>query len=215
MLQNPTLVLVDDHPVLREGLRVLLGEHTSCRIVGEAGNGQEAIDLCDELSPDLVLMDITMPGVNGITATQTITEKHPLTSVLILSINADRRFVTSAFAAGAKAYLIKEEAFAEIARAIDFVRAGKRFISPTLSGHFLSELQTPSAEVSLLDRLSSREVDVLRMLADGLTSKEIGFKLDVSSKTVDSHRQHLMKKLGISSLPEITKFAIREGLSTL
>ena len=212
---GPTLLLVDDHPVVREGLRSLLEERTSCRVIGEANNGREAVELCDRHKPDLVLMDLTMPEVNGIEATQTILDRHPSTRILILSINTDRQFVTSAFAAGAKAYLIKEEAFSEIARAIDCVREGKMFVSATISGQVLSEMQTPSEEKDPLAELSDRELEVLRLLADGHTSKEIGFKLDVSSKTVDSHRQHIMKKLGINSLPGLTKFAIRQGISAL
>lgn len=212
-----SILIVDDHKIMREGLRSLLEDHADFRVAGEAGDGQQALELCRELCPDLVLMDITLPEINGLIATREIMYLPHPPRVMMLSMNSDSRFVASAFDVGACAYLLKEDAFEEIARAIHLVMEGKQYISPSVARNVVDKLKNTSTELMLEseNRLSSKELEVLQYLAEGKSTKEIAFQLGVSSKTVDSHRQKIMQKLDVHSIAELTKYAVRQGLTPL
>jgi DNA-binding NarL/FixJ family response regulator len=211
------IIIADDHKLMREGLSSLLNQNGNIIVVGQANNGREAVQLTERFRPDLVVMDVSMPDLNGIDATRQIISRSPKTKVIALSMHSDRQFVAEMFRAGAKGYLLKDSAFEELANAILKVARNETYIAPKLSG-FNIEDYTRSEEpndVLLKPRLSDREREVLQMMAEGKGTKEIAAHLHLSAKTVETHRQHLMDKLEIYSVAELTKFAIREGLTSL
>jgi DNA-binding NarL/FixJ family response regulator len=211
------ILLADDHKLMREGLRILLEKLGGITVVGEAGNGISAVRMARELKPDLVLMDIAMPDLNGIEATRRIMIESPGVKVIALSMHADKRFVRHMFAAGAAGYVLKGSAFEEVAAAIKKVAAGRIYISPKITDQVLAEyvkqLTKPSAGAE--SPLSGREREVLQMLAEGKSSRKIAERLHVSVTTVDTHRKHIMDKLGFRTIAELTKYAVREGLTSL
>ena len=211
------ILLADDHKLMREGLRMLLEKLGRITIVGEADNGVTAVRMARDLKPDLVLMDIAMPDLNGIEATRRIMTEAPGVKVIALSMHADKRFVRHMFAAGAAGYVLKGSAFEEVAAAIKTVAAGRIYISPKITDQVLAEyvkqLIKPSAGEE--SPLSGREREVLQMLAEGQSSRKIAERLHISITTVDTHRKHIMDKLGFRSIAELTKYAIREGLTSL
>jgi DNA-binding NarL/FixJ family response regulator len=211
------ILLADDHKLMREGLRILLEKLGGITVVGEAGNGISAVRMARELKPDLVLMDIAMPDLNGIEATRRIMIESPGVKVIALSMHADKRFVRHMFAAGAAGYVLKGSAFEEVAAAIKKVAAGRIYISPKIADQVLAEyvkqLTKPSAGAE--SPLSGREREVLQMLAEGKSSRKIAERLHVSVTTVDTHRKHIMDKLGFRTIAELTKYAVREGLTSL
>jgi len=211
------ILLADDHKLMREGLRMLLEKLGRMTIVGEADNGVSAVRMARELKPDLVLMDIAMPDLNGIEATRRIMIESPGVNVIALSMHADKRFVRHMFAAGAAGYVLKGSAFEEVAAAIKKVAAGRIYISPKIADQVLAEyvkqLTKPSAGAE--SPLSGREREVLQMLAEGKSSRKIAERLHVSVTTVDTHRKHIMDKLGFRTIAELTKYAVREGLTSL
>lgn len=211
------ILLVDDHQMMREGLAALLREQPDIDLLAQACDGREALALVKELHPRVVVMDITMPGMNGVEATRQILAARPDTRVIGLSIHGERHFVAEMFKAGAVGYLMKMGAFEELVNAVRAVDAGQTYLSPSVAGEVMKDYagRLPAGEVSALDVLSEREREVLQLLAEGKTSKEIGHALHVSSKTIDTHRRQIMEKLNLHSLPELTKFAIREGLTPL
>jgi two-component system, NarL family, response regulator NreC len=211
------ILLADDHKLMREGLRALLEKLGRITIVGEAGNGISAVRMARDLKPDLVLMDIAMPDLNGIEATRRIITEAPGVKVIALSMHTDKRFVRHMFAAGAAGYVLKGSAFEEVSAAIKTVANGRIYISPTITDQVLADyvkqLTKPSAGAE--SPLSGREREVLQMLAEGKSSRNIAERLHVSVTTVDTHRKHIMDKLGFRSIAELTKYAIREGLTPL
>ena len=211
------ILLVDDHKMLREGLRLLIEKLGRMTIVGEADNGISAVGLARDLKPDLVLMDFAMPELNGVEATRRIMAEAPGVKVIALSMHADKRFVRHMFAAGARGYVLKGSAFEEVAAAIKTVAAGRIYISPKITDQVLTEyvqqLIHPSAGVE--SPLSGREREVLQLLAEGKSSRKIAERLHVSVTTVDTHRKHIMDKLGFRSIAELTKYAVREGLTSI
>jgi two-component system response regulator NreC len=211
------ILLADDHKLMREGLRMLLEELGGVTIVGEADNGISAVRMARDLKPDLVLMDIAMPDLNGIEATRRIMIESPGVKVIALSMHADKRFVKGMFAAGAAGYVLKGSAFEEVASAIKTVTAGRIYVSPKITDQVLADyvkqLTKPSAGTE--SPLSGREREVLQMLAEGKSSRMIAEHLHVSVTTVDTHRKHIMDKLGFRSIAELTKYAVREGLTSL
>jgi DNA-binding NarL/FixJ family response regulator len=211
------ILLADDHKLMREGLRMLLEKTGRMTIVGEADNGISAVRMARDLKPDLVLMDIAMPDLNGIEATRRIMTEAPGVKVIALSMHADKRFVRHMFAAGAKGYVLKGSAFEEVAAAIKTVAAGRIYVSPKITDQVLADyvkqLTKPSAGAE--SPLSGREREVLQMLAEGKSSRAIAERLHVSVTTVDTHRKHIMDKLGFRSIAELTKYAVREGLTPL
>lgn len=212
-----TILLVDDHPVFREGLRALIDTSATSVVVAEAGNGLEAIRLAGELKPDLVIMDLTMPIMNGIDATREITKNHPEIKILVLSMESDRFFVVEALKAGAMGYLLKDTAFAELAEAIATIVIGETYLPRKISTLVVKEfLQCiPEDMAPVYQNLTPRERDILQLIADGKCVKEIACLLCISNKTVENQRHAIMQKLQLFSVAELTKFAVRHGLSSL
>lgn len=210
------VVLVDDHKIIRDGLRAILEKQPAIHVVGEAADGHEAIAVAQTACPHVIVMDVSMRGLNGIDATRRIAETLPEIKVIGLSMNSDRRYVLAMLAAGAAGYLLKDAAADELIRAIQAVVAGQTYLSPAITGVVIDSavravhpVETPSSA------LSSREREVLQLLAEGGTSKEIGKQLHIAVTTVETHRRQIMDKLGIRTIAELTKYAIREGLTTL
>ncbi len=211
------VLLVDDHQMMRDGLRAVLERESDIHVVGEAADGRTAIELCATLRPDIVVMDIGMPGLNGIDATRQLLSQFPSTRVVALSMNADRRYVHAMFEAGAWGYLVKSSASEELIRALRAVLHGEKFVSPAVASAvvdaFVVGPKSPTRDPR--SELSPREREVLQLLAEGLTSKEIASKLDIAVSTIETHRKQIMAKLDLRSVAELTKFAIRTGLTTL
>lgn len=211
------IILAEDHRITREGLVNLLEERSDMQVVGEAENGREAVRLATELSPDLVIMDVTMPDLNGIDATRIITSGSNNTKVIALSMYSDKQFVQGMIQAGASGYLLKDCAFEELVSAIQAVIHGDTYLSPGIAGivvqDYLNKLTTDRSSADTV--LTNREREVLQLIAEGNSTKEIAARLTVSVKTVETHRRQIMEKLGIFSIAELTKYAIREGLTSL
>ena len=211
------IFIADDHRILREGLRSMIEKMSEVQVVGEAGNGREAVRLVTERRPDVVIMDVNMPDLNGIEATRLLLKELPAVKVIGLSMYSDKRFVAGMLKAGASGYLLKAGAFEELAIAIQTVMVGDIYLSPRVTGvviedyvgHLTQEKSAPTKT------LSSREREVLQLLAEGQSSKDIASHLHVSEKTVHTHRQHIMEKLNLHSIAELTKYAIREGITTV
>lgn len=211
------ILLADDHEIVRDGLRSLIEKYPGMEVVAEAADGRTAVRLAKELSPDLIIMDISMPDLNGIEATHQIVAHSPRGKILILSMHSDARFVKQLFAAGAAGYLLKDCATEELMNAIRTVAANQIYLSPRITRFVLAEYlgKQPIAEVSVFSVLTAREREVLQMMAEGKTTKEIAYSLNISVKTVEAHRQKIMEKSNIHSIAELTKYAIREGLTSL
>jgi len=210
------IILVDDHAIFREGLRALLEGEQGMEVVAEADNGREAVRLAQELSPDVVVMDLTMPGINGVEATRRIISAAPKIKVIALSMHADRRRVADMLAAGASGYLLKSSVFDELIEAILAVIKHGNYLSPPVAGPIVQDyLKKSSLEKTTTSSLTPREREVLQLLAEGNSTKEAAYLLDLNVKTIDTHRQRIMKKLDIHNLADLTKYAIREGLTSL
>lgn len=212
-----TVLLVDDHSIFREGLRALIDKTDVAEVIGEAADGVEAVRLTGELAPDLVIMDLTMPVMNGIDATKEIIRKYPGTKVLALSMESNRFFVVETLKAGATGYLLKDTAFAELSDAIRTVSAGGTYLPNKVSTLLVREfLQCiPDDLTPVYQNLTPREREILQLVADGKCTKEIAYQLGISHKTVENQRQSIMQKLQLFSIAELTKYAVRHGLSSL
>lgn len=208
------ILLADDHTIFREGLRLLLSQEKGLEVVAEARDGGEAVRLAKELGPDVVVMDIGMPDLNGIDATRAILEALPCVRVVGLSVHNDRRFVMGMLSAGARGYLLKNCAGEELVLAVRDVMNGKTYVAREVSSvvvdDYVRQVQG-RLETSLL-ALTDREREVLRLLALGQHTKQIAMSLGLSDKTVETHRQHIMEKLGLHSIADLTRFAVREGI---
>lgn len=209
------ILLVDDHQVLREGLRSLLERQPEMEVAGEAGDGHTALQLVRDLRPDIVIMDVNMQGMDGIDATRLIVRDYPETKVLALSMYLRKVFVCEMFKCGASGYLLKENAFAEIVAAIRAILAGERYVCLKAAGLLVDQYVHEHDCAPEDPRLTEREMELVRMLANGQTSKDIARVTDTSGKTVDASRRRVMRKLGVASVAEIVKYAIREGLTTV
>jgi len=213
-----TVLLADDHAVVRDGLRLLLEAQGDIKVVGDAANGREAVHQVKRLRPDVVVMDIAMPELNGIEATQQIREGCPSAQVVILSMHYTSEHIFRALQAGARGYLLKESAGVEVVNAVHTVQAGHRYLSQKISDKVIDNYvhRREAAETTNpLARLSPRERQVLQLVVEGKSSVEIASALSLSHKTVETYRSRLMQKLGISDLPSLVKFAIRQGLIPL
>ncbi len=207
------VLLADDHPVVREGLRAALLDYPHIDIVGEASNGEEAVRMAEQLAPDVVLMDITMPRMTGLRATSELSCKAPDTKVLVLTMHDSREYVVQLLRSGAKGYVLKDASPTELRHAIEIVASGAPFFSPSISQVLVTEyLREARAPRRPTPRLSLREREVLGHIADGASSKQIAGFLGISVRTVETHRARIIKKLGIRSVAGLTKFAIAEGL---
>ncbi len=211
-----SILLVDDHDLMRQGLLRLLEDEEDLQVLGEAQNGREAIAQVGRLKPDVVVMDLSMSGLNGMDATRSLRQSAPQTRVLALSMHTERRFVVGMLEAGAMGYLPKNCAFDELAGAIRAVNSGSMYLSPTLTQAVVEDLlrlKREGARALQRSALSGREREVLQLVAEGNTSKEIAKLLGVSTNTVIRHRQNIMDKLNLRSVAELTRYAIREGLT--
>jgi two-component system response regulator NreC len=207
------VLLADDHKITRQGLRSLLEKQPDIEVVAEAENGREAVRLAAEVAPDIIIMDLTMPDLNGVEATKKILSQSPDIKIIALSMHSDALFVTEMLKSGAAGYLLKDCAFDELARAIKTVMENKSYLSPSISGvvvedyiHRLSTTDFKSADI-----LSDREREVLQLMSEGKSTKQIAVKLHISVKTVETHRRQIMRKLDIHTVAELTKYAIRKG----
>lgn len=216
-MQNRINILVAvDHRMIRDGLCELIRGQDDMRVVGETESGIETISLVRELKPDIVLMDISMRDLNGIESTRQICGEMPDTRIIALSVHANGRFARQMLAAGAAGYVLKDSAFEELAQAIRAVASGTTFLSPSVSDMLLRDYIgiIKDDQVCMAPLLSGREREVLQLLAEGLGNKDIAAKLGVSVTTIDSHRKHIMDKLDLHSIAGLTKFAIREGMTS-
>ena len=211
------ILLADDHKITRQGLRSLLEKQPDMEVVAEAEEGRTAVRLVRELVPNVVIMDVSMPDLNGMEATRRIVAEFPNVKIIALSMHSDSLFVTEMLRSGASGYLLKDCAFEELERAIRTVMANKTYLSPSISGvvvddylHRLSKADFSNSEV-----LSDREREVLQLVAEGKSTKQIALKLHISTKTVETHRRQIMNKLDIHTVAELTKYAIRKGLTSL
>ncbi len=216
-MMKKRILLADDHQIVREGLRSLFAKEEDLEVVAEAENGRKAVRLALDLAPDIVVMDVAMPDLNGIEATRQILTKLPSTKVLALSIHSNKRFVVEVLKAGASGYLLKDCAFEELVHAIRAVLANQSYLSPEITGAVIDDVVrgAPVSDDAASLRLSNREREVLQLLAEGKSAREIAQSLHVSVKTIDTHRRHIMKKLNLHSVAELTKYAIREGLTSI
>ena len=204
------ILLADDHALVRQGFRMILEAQADMEIVGQAGNGREAVELASKLHPDVTVMDVAMPELNGIEATRRITTVSPRTRVLALSMHKDSMYVREILRAGARGYLLKDSGDADLVAAVRAVAKGDGYISPSVSGAVLSDYRRHVTDP--LDLLTSREREVLQMIAEGKTNKEIATSLSLSVYTVEAHRGRVMEKLNLHSTGELVRFALRNGL---
>jgi len=211
------VLLVDNHAIIREGLRSLLEKQHEMEVIADTDDGRKAIELVRELLPNIVIMDITMPGLNGIEATRQITAEFPDVKVIALSIHSKRRYVADMLSAGATGYILKECLFDELVQAIKAVAAGGRYLSPRITDVVVSDYvkRLSATTESPFEALKNREREVLQLVAEGKSTKQIALELHVSTKTIEANRRQIMEKLNIHSIAELTKYAVREGLTTL
>lgn len=209
------ILIADDHTLVRQGLRKILESQSGWVVVGEAGDGREAVQQVLELQPDIVIMDIAMPRLNGVEALQQIERRHPNTRVLVLSMYADEAYVTRAVRAGAAGYLLKDSADADLIQAVGALSEGKSFFSPAVARVLLDEYVRQLAERGIVDRfetLSEREREVFQLIAEGHSNKEAAAMLHISPTTVETHRAHIMEKLDLHSTADIVLCAVRKGI---
>lgn len=204
------ILLADDHALVRQGFKMILSAQPDMEIVGEAGNGREAVELAEKLQPDLIVMDVTMPELNGIEATRRVTTAAPRARVLALSMHKDAVYVREILRAGARGYLLKDSVDADLLAAVRSVAKGEGYLSPGVSDAVLTDYRKHVTDP--LDLLTSREREVLQMIAEGKTNKEIANHLNLSLYTVDTHRTHILQKLNLHSVPELILYAVRKGI---
>lgn len=215
---NIRLLIADDHKIMREGLKSLIEKEPDFSVVGEAETGKMTVSLIQKLSPHVVVMDISMPDLNGIEATRKIVKMNSNIKVVALSAHADQHFVREMMTAGASAYILKDTAYEELVRAIREVMKGKKYLSPDIARGVLDtyvQLSRSSSENPAFVVLTDREREVLQMFAEGKSTKEIAGDIEVSVKTIETHRHNIMEKLDMRSIAELTKYAIREGLTSV
>ena len=209
------IVLADDHTVMRSGLRLLLERQPNLEVVGEAADGMEAVELAGEAKPNVVVMDIAMPHLNGVEATRQIVSRSPETAVVILSMHSDESYVIRSLKAGARAYLLKDSAEADLIGAIHAITEGKSFFSPgvrrILKEDFMHQLAEMGAEDSY-ELLTNREREILQLVAEGKSNKDVANLLNLSLYTVETHRTHILQKLNLHSVPELILYAVRKGI---
>jgi len=209
------ILLADDHTVMRAGLRLLLERQPDMVVVAEAEDGRQTVELADAHTPEVVVLDIAMPNLNGIEAARQIVSKHPKTSVVILSMHSDESYVLRALKAGARAYLLKDSAESDLIRAIRAVRDGKSFFSPAVSKllleDYIRQIQERGEEDSY-ELLTTREREILQLLAEGKSNKDVANLLNLSLYTVETHRAHILQKLGLHTVPDLILYAVRKGI---
>ena len=211
------ILLADDHGIIRQGLRSLLDKQSNMEVVAEARDGREAISFVEKFTPDVVIMDITMPNLNGVNAARRISSDFPAVRVIALSIHSNRRFVADMLEAGASGYILKECLFDELVQAIHTVSSGNIYLSPRITGLVVDDYvgRLSANKDTRRTALTDREREVLQLLAEGKSMKQIALELHVSVKTIEVNRRQIMDKLDIHSVAELTKYAVREGLTSL
>ncbi len=209
-----SVLLVEDHTVVRQGLRRILESDPQIEILGEVGNGREALSLAQRIQPDIAIVDISLPSLNGIDLTRQLGKLSPHTRVLILSMHADEAYVRQSLKAGAKGYLLKDADEQDLVRAVNALHDGGSYFSPSISRMLLDGYlhDDPAASVGELSLLSDREREVLQLVAEGKSSKEVAQLLHLSASTVESHRKHIMEKLGLHNTAALVRFAVRMGI---
>ena len=211
------VLLADDHNIFRDGMHTMIDKEEGMEVVGEADNGRKSIKEAEKLAPDVIIMDVSMPDMNGIEATRKIKAEMPDIKVIALSMHSDRRFVLGMLEAGASGYLLKDCAFIELASAIRQVTTGNTYLSPKIADvvvkGYLNKMSDSSHKDSVL--LTSREREILQLIAEGLTAREIAQRVYLSIKTVETHRRNIMQKLNMRSIADLTRYAIQEGLVAL
>ena len=209
------ILLADDHIVMRNGLRLLLERQPHLKVVGVAADGRQAVALSESANPDVVIMDIGMPNLNGIEAARQIVNHNPRTAIAILSMHSDESYVIRALKAGARAYLLKDSAEADLLAAVRALTEGKSFFSPAISKilveDYMRQLESRGAE-DTYELLTNREREILQLLAEGRTNKEVANMLNLSLYTVETHRTHILQKLNLHSVPELILYAVRKGI---
>ena len=212
-----SVILVDDHVIMRDGLRHLLDQESDIDVVGEADNGRDAVKIALEKNPEIIIMDVAMQDMNGIEATRQIKKENPNIKIIALSMHSERQIVVGIFRAGASGYLLKDSTSVELVEAIRTVYLGGKYISQKISDIVLQEISNIKKETEEIgsDILTNRESEILQLIAEGNSTKRIAEVLFISPKTVESHRANIMEKLNIHNLPELTKYAIRAGLTSL
>ena len=210
-----SILLVDDHGIMREGLRSLIEHREGMKIVGEASDGRAAVTLARQHRPEIIVLDVMLPDMNGVEAARQLLKKSPKSKLIALSMHSDTRLVAGMLQAGAKAYLLKDCSFDEMVRAIEAVADNKSYLSPEIAARVRSQFVTHGDGDGLHSALTVREREVLQLIAEGQSTREVARTLHVSVKTIELHRQQIKKKLGLESVAQLTKYAIREGLTTL
>jgi len=217
MADKTSVLIVDDHPLFREGLKTIISRDPGYEVTGEAGNGREALRLAEELSPDLVIMDVSLPDLSGIDLTRQIRELVPKARVLIVSLHAKAEYIAEAFQAGATGYVVKESAAARLLQGLEAVARGEYFLDGLVARQVVEMLMEGPAKADKLTNaayqtLTPREQEILVLLAEGLSAKEVGEKLFISAKTVENHRAKIMGKLGLHTTIDLMRYALKYGL---
>lgn len=215
MEEKYKIIMADDHVIFRKGMKRIIEEMPGCTIVGEASNGNELLLLLNEVSADMVLLDITMPGLRGIEATQEIVKSFPRIKVLILTMHKIKEYLYHALSSGASGYLLKEDSDIELVSAIQTIRNGEIYISKLLSGELVNDLAKngPGSLKKVFNPLSKRECEIIKLIAEGKFNKEIAGILSISVRTVESHRANMMRKLDVSSTADLIKYALQKGIA--
>ena len=215
MNEQIRVLVVDDHPIVRRGIAMCMASQERIQVVGEAADGREAMDKIRALKPDVVLMDIDMPQMNGMAATDLLRREQPSIKVIILSMYSNTDYVMRIIECGARGFVLKEAAPSELVQAIESVHAGQTHFSPDVARVALNQVVRGSGESTPLGRLTNREREVLVQIADGLSNKEIAHQLSIGVRTVETHRERIMRKLDIHSVAGLTRFAISQGMVSL
>jgi RNA polymerase sigma factor (sigma-70 family) len=214
-MKKVKVLIADDHGIVRKGLRLQLEQHPDFEVVGEATDGRQAVSMAEELKPDVIVMDIAMPNLNGIEATTQITKKNPAIAVVMLSMHSDESYLTRTLAAGAKGYLLKDTADVDLYRAVQVVAQGKPFFSPSIANTLLEDYMRQLQQRGLqdtFDLLTDREKEILQLLAEGKSNKEVATMLNLATATVETHRTRLMQKLDLHSSADIVLYAVRKKI---
>lgn len=216
-MKKINVILADDHNIIREGLAAILQKHPDIKVIAQAGDGRTTVQLTKKLMPDVVVMDVTMPGLNGIEAARQIAFECTNVKVIALSVHSSKQFVIEMLKAGASGYLLKDCVSDDLAYAIRSVAAGQNYLSPQIARivikNYINDLET--LKTSVFSILTHREREVLQLMAEGKSTKQIASMLNLSIKTIETHRQHITNKLNINNIAELTRYAIREGLTPL